>query len=833
MLNFKLKGTAIYRAVVLEKTPPFFASKTLKNIFFFISIPSFLFFFLNEKTIFNYDYFLETGLVSFILFLFFLEANLFFNKHLSLPRLFISLEDVYKNSDINVAQFLDLPAARIMAKVEGSGGADSYLLLYYLMKDKELDFIFSRSLIDKKSILGDLKTIFKKKEKTREKDFSLCLQNTIKDAIRIASERGRERITKGDLFASLCTNNDYLRDVLYRINMKKEDLIDLFSWQERLLKKEDPFSYGSLIKKGSLGREWAAGYTVVLDNYSVDWTKKIKAAGFPKTIGHEKELTSLERVLSRLEVNSAVLVGEPGTGRRSMVRELARRSFLGETLPEISYMRVVQLDVASVLARAEGEEETELLLDNIFKEVASAGNVILVIDDIHNFVGGEKRPGVINISGVLEPYLHIPTFRLLGITSFVGFRRQIEENASVLSLMEKVEVQDVSEEETLLLLERMIPSLEREYHKFISYTSVKKVIEFCKRYMPNDPFPEKAMNLLEEAVVHIDQKREYVLLPKHIAEVTSEKAEVPVGDIGRKEKQMLLNLEDLMHERIVNQETAVKEVSSALRRSRAGVSTRKGLMGSFLFLGPTGVGKTETAKAIANIYFKSERRLIRIDMSEFQSITDISRLIGSSTEEGILTHRMREDPFSLVLLDELEKAHPDVLNIFLQILDEGHVTDGVGRKVDFKNSMVIATSNAGYQVIIDSLEKNEEWGGIKKKILDRLFREAVFRPEFVNRFDAVVIFEPLSKENLVAISGMQLEKIAKELKEKEMEFIVTEDLKRAIVEMSYDPLFGAREMQRIIQDKIGNLLSSAILKEEVDKGDRFSIDAVSFSIIKH
>jgi ATP-dependent Clp protease ATP-binding subunit ClpA len=244
------------------------------------------------------------------------------------------------------------------------------------------------------------------------------------------------------------------------------------------------------------------------------------------------------------------------------------------------------------------------------------------------------------------------------------------------------------------------------------------------------------------------------------------------------------------------------------------------------------VGKTEMARAIADIYFGSEKKVNRIDMSEFQSISDVSRLIGSSSSEGILTSGVREDPFSLVLLDEIEKAHPDILNLFLQVLDEGHITDGMGRKVDFQNAMLIATSNAGYQIILESVEKNEKWEDVKKKILKTLFNQGTFRPEFVNRFDEVILFKPLSKDDLVSIAGFQLEKLVKNLENKEINFIVSEELKRKIVELSYDPVFGAREMQRAIQNNIGDVLASAILRDELQKGDSFSINEDDFSIIK-
>jgi len=269
-----------------------------------------------------------------------------------------------------------------------------------------------------------------------------------------------------------------------------------------------------------------------------------------------------------------------------------------------------------------------------------------------------------------------------------------------------------------------------------------------------------------------------------------------------------------------------------LRRARAEISVRNKPMGSFLFLGPTGVGKTETSKALAEFYFGSEEKMIRLDMSEFQKVGDIPRLIGSPGEEGLLTTPIRERPFSLILLDEIEKAHPNILNLFLQVFDEGHLTDGLGRKVDFKNSIIIATSNAGYQIILRAIEEKTEWERVKEKLLKELFEKGIFRPEFINRFDGVIIFRPLDKENLMKIAELMLQKIKVRLKEKEIEFEITEPLKEKIVELSYDPKFGAREMRRVIQDKIENVLAQALLSEQIKRGDTIQIDPNTFELIK-
>jgi len=382
-----------------------------------------------------------------------------------------------------------------------------------------------------------------------------------------------------------------------------------------------------------------------------------------------------------------------------------------------------------------------------------------------------------------------------------------------------------------MFLERLALARERKYKKFVSYPALREIITLAARYLPALPFPKKAAGILNEVMVYVSQTKDKIVLPEHVAKIVSEKTQIPVGEIEIKEKEVLLNLESLIHQRIINQDEAVNEVSAALRRARAEVTVRKGPMGCFLFLGPTGVGKTETSKALAEIYFGSEARMIRMDMSEFQNVGDIPRLIGSPGEEGLLTTQVRENPFSLILLDEIEKAHPNILNLFLQVLDEGFLTDGLGRKVDFKNAIIIATSNAGYKIILEALREKAEWSGVKQKLLDYLFEKAIFRPEFINRFDAVIVFRPLSKENLLDIAELMFQKLKKNLKEKDIEFIITKALKEKIVELGYSPVFGAREMRRVIQDKVENVLASALLSDELKRGDKVEIEPKEFKLI--
>lgn len=641
-----------------------------------------------------------------------------------------------------------------------------------------------------------------------------------------------------DQLLDLAQNDLSFQRFLTENNLKPQDVENLVKWLESLEKefseRKKFWEWENLIKMGSLAKTWTAGYTITLDRFSRDLTLRVRKQGYQEMVGHKKEIERMERVLSKRESgNNVLIVGESGSGRKSMVYELAKKSALGQSSPGLNYKRVVQLDVASLLAQAQSTEEVETILDAIFSEALLAGNIILVIDEFHNFVGGAARPGVIDVSAIISKYLRLPEFQIVAITTPEGLHRKIEQNSSLLSLFGKVELDEISEQDTLILIQKMALRLEYKYKKlFISYPSLSSIIALSAKYLRAVPFPEKAIDLLDETAVYVLHLpgKEKVILPEHVAKVVRDKTKIPVGEIEKKEREVLLNLESAVHERIINQEEAVKEISTALRRARAQITVRNGPMGVFLFLGPTGVGKTETSKALAEIYFGSEERMIRMDMSEFQNVGDIPRLIGSSGQEGLLTTPVRSNPFSLILLDELEKAHSNILNLFLQVFDEGHLTDGLGRKVDFRNAIIIATSNAGYQIILEALRQNTEWHRVKEKILNYLFSEGTFKPEFINRFDGVVIFKPLSKENLFDIAQLLLQKLNKNLKEKGIELVITEELKRKIVDLGYSPVFGAREMRRTLQDKVENVLAQAILSGELTRGSRAEIDPETFEL---
>ncbi len=844
MFNFNLKKALIYVAVKREKFLLFKFARPLK----FLLLVLFLLFLF----IFSYGFFpqklslrivrLSLGFssVSLSLFVFFQVLESFFKQKIKNPSLKAKIEDTVLDSEkYNLAEFLGFEAAKAVSKAIRATkgvGTDSFHVFYFLLADNPvLSFVFTRAFLRTGKIKAELKEAVKKYQAQTTESFTLSFQKTILDAFQYAKDRNNLRVKKTDLLAALAKNDEFFKKILMDAKLRAGDIESLSFWledvEEAAEKRKRFWDYEKLAKNGTLAKQWVAGYTITLDKYSSDLTSLVKG-DIPEFVSHHEEVRAVERILAKRERNNVLIVGESGSGRRSIVLGLAQRSLLGKSLPEANYKRVVELDMAALLAQLKDTEELEATLDMILNDAVTAGNIILLIDNIHSYVGQETKPGIIDISGALTPFLRLPNFQIIGITDYEGLHRNIERNSALLSLFEKVEVTVISKAETLRILESLVPILEKKNKIIISYLALRDIIDLTDRYLPNLTFPEKAMQILDEAAVYVAANtKDKILLPKHVARLITEKTEIPVGDIEARERKVLLNLENLIHQRIINQNEAVNEVSTAMRRARADITIRKGPIGAFLFLGPTGVGKTETSKALAEFYFGSEKRMIRLDMSEFQEVKDISRLIGSASETGLLVMPVREAPFSLLLLDEIEKANPKILNLFLQILDEGYITDGMGRKVDFKNTIIIATSNAGYKIILEAIKEKGEWSEVKQKLLDYFFADNVFRPEFINRFDAVVVFWPLSKENLLDIAQLLLTSLKKNLEEKGIGFKITEPLKEKVVELGYNPTFGAREMRRVIQDKIENVLATALLAGSLTRGQSVEINPEDFSLI--
>ncbi len=850
MFKFNLREAAIFRPLIWGNSPVFRFAKTFKKLFlvlFIVFFGLFLYGFIPErftpqissKLLGIAIIFLVFGFTSWI-------GEIFFNSKFKKPQLKVKIaEALTKPDEYNLAEFLSYEAARAIwqainfSKKRKLPAIPSEAILYFLLEGwPEANFIFSRALLNLEKIKRELKDYLDslKRGEGFNETLSPDSQKVILEAAGIAQKRGKENIAIEDIIISQSKIDPIFRKHLIVGNLKTDDIENLTWWLETLAEKiterKKFWEWKNLIKRGTIAKDWVAGFTITLDQFSADWTEVVKKRGMEEIMGPDEEVMEMERILSQEGVHNVLLIGDPGTGRKSVIHALTQKLLFGQSLPELNYKRVVSLDIVSILTRFQSSEEVEAVLEEIFQEVVSAGNIILVIDEFYSFVSSPSgRSGSFDISPIILRYLPLPNFRIIGITSFLGLHLFIEKNPAILNFLSKVEVSELTEEETIRLLENSVLSLEQKYKKFICYPTIRDIVKYSARYIHDVPFPKKAIDLLEEVMTYtVRYTKSKIVLPEYVSKLVSKKTDIPVGELELREREILLNLESLIHQKIINQEEAVNEVSAALRRARADLTIRKGPMGCFLFLGPTGVGKTETAKALAEIYFGSENRMIRLDMSEFQNVTDIPRLIGSSEEEGFFTTQVRERPFSLILLDEIEKAHPNILNLFLQVLDEGHLTDGLGRKIDFKNSIIIATSNAGYQVILEALKKGRAMQEIKEELLDFLFKEGIFRPEFINRFDAVIVFKSLTKENLLDIAELLLQKLKKNLKEKEIEFVITQPLKEKITELGYRPIFGAREMRRVIQDKIENVLASALLSGQLKRGAKVEIDPTEFKL---
>ncbi len=844
--NFNLKETAIFQAIKWERFPLFKFTNFLKKLFFYLFVFSVFLFLLSILQLFSRD--LAFGSLTFflIVFLFFWQITLFFNLKIKNPELRATLSDaILKPTDYNLAEFLSFESAKVVSgaikfckKRKISEISPTTLLYTSLIVSPRINFIFLRLGLDTVNLQETLKNYLEKlnrKEKFVE-SFSQDFQNTIITAAKVAHERGHKRIGEREILVGISEVDPFFKKILLDSNLRTEDVKNITLWldviESRIKNAKKFWKYENLSKYGSLGKDWAAGYSVTLDKFSIDWRRIVKKWVFKDIIGHQKEIEQIERTLSRARTNNVLLIGEPGTGRKSIIEALARRAYLGESLPELNYKRVVELDMISLLSRIQDPEEVEITLNKIFQEVILAGNIILVINELHNFVALKIfKPGAIDISGILAKYLHFPQFQFVGITTYAGLHQRIEQNPSLLELFRKIEVSEISELETIRTLKNLALELEERYQIVVTYPTIRDIVSLTARYLPSLPFPKKAIDLLEEVMVYVSTLKDKIVLPHHVAKIISAKTEIPIGKMESEEKEILLNLEKLIHERIINQEEAVKGISTALRRARAGITVKKRPMGVFLFLGPTGVGKTETSKALAQIYFKGEERMIRLDMSEFQAIADIPRLLGAPGEEGLLTTPVRENPFSLILLDEIEKAHPNILNLFLQVFDEGNITDGQRRKVSFLNTIIICTSNAGAKIIWKDIKLDKKLDVIQDELLSYFFEKGIFRPEFINRFDAAIVFRPLTKENLLDIAQLMLNSLKKNLKEKGIEFIITKPLKEKIAELSYKPAFGAREMRRVIQDKVENVLAHAFLSDKIKRGDRIEITPKEFKLV--
>lgn len=566
-----------------------------------------------------------------------------------------------------------------------------------------------------------------------------------------------------------------------------------------------------------VNRGWLGVPTPTLDLVGNDLTREAAMKGFPDLIRENGVLKQVVNILSQETGRNVILVGPPGSGKSASLRHLAKQIVTGDAPLALATKRVVALDLTKLLSGMQTQGELAERVKTVFEEVGYAQNVIIAIEEIHELGMGEAGASL-NLYSLMEPFLESDTFQFIGTTEVENYSRVLEKNGAFARIFRKVEMVPATEEDSLDILEYRAIEAERKNKVKVTFIAIKTAVSLSQRLIHDTVLPDSAIGVLREALT---QSVDRWVTRDVVRGVISDRVKVPLIDIGNTDKTKLLNLEEEIHKRLIDQEQAVKAVSDTLRRSATGIREEGRPIGSFLFVGPTGVGKTELAKTLSQVFFKTDGAFIRFDMSEYQNSESVYRLIGGPDQEGQLTEAVKQRPYSLLLLDEFEKADPKILTLFLQVLEDGRLTDTNGKTVDFTNTIIIATSNAGSLTIANGLGAGKNLEEIDKQVDEELL--TIFKPELVNRFDSVVLFKPLSSEDLQKIVKIKLEGLKNQMKGKGYLIDFDPALVTEFAKKGFDPVLGARPLRRLVQDTLEAKLSRLILENQLVKGQPFSM----------
>ena len=645
--------------------------------------------------------------------------------------------------------------------------------------------------------------------------------------------------------------------------------------------------------------------TPTLDQFGRDLTIMVREGKIDPVIGRDKEIERVIQILSRRTKNNPCLIGEPGVGKTAISEGLAHKIVEGNVPETLKDKRVVTLDLSSMVAGAKYRGEFEDRLKKSIEEIRNAGNVVLFIDELHTIVGAGAAEGAIDAANILKPLLARGEIQIIGATTLDEYRKHIEKDAALERRFQPITVAEPNQDEAIQILMGIRDKYEAHHKVKITDKAIEAAVKLSTRYITDRYLPDKAIDLIDEASSKVrlmsftappdlkdlerriedlhkmkedaivsqefekaaslrdeenklkeelnakkdawqmeNSKNTQIVTEEEIAGIIGSWTGIPVSRLAQEETQRLKNMEFVLHNRVIGQEDSVKAVSRAIRRGRVGLKDPKRPVGSFIFSGPTGVGKTELSKALAEALFGDESLMIRIDMSEYMEKHSVSRLVGSPPgyvgydEGGQLTEKVRRKPYSVVLFDEIEKAHPDVFNMLLQILDDGRLTDSTGRVVDFRNTVIIMTSNVGARDIVEpkrlgfgAMEENanRDYEDMKKNVMAEL--KKTFRPEFINRVDEIIVFHPLSRDEIKTIGALMLKETAKRMEQNNIKITFTEEVKEFLAEKGYDKIYGARPLKRTIQEHIEDKLAEAILDDKVKEGDSISISYEDGKII--
>ncbi len=725
-------------------------------------------------------------------------------------------------------------------------------------------------------------------------DFTPRAKRVVESSVQEAFRMGTGYVGTEHILIALIRENDNIAvRIMVSLDLNLQRLYD--DIMNMLGEGEDQNS--SARGMNSQGEKQEKSATETLDKFSRDMTALAKKNKFDPIVGRDKEIERIVQILSRRTKNNPCLVGDPGVGKTAIVEGLAQKIAEGNVPDTLKNKRIVGLDLSAMVAGSKYRGEFEERMKKAMDEVKADGNIILFVDEIHTIIGAGAAEGAIDASNILKPALSRGEIQLIGATTLEEYRKHIEKDAAFERRFQPVKVEEPDEQAAVAMLKALRDKYEMHHKVTISDDAIEAAVKLSSRYVSDRFLPDKAIDLIDEAASRLrlktfsapdnvaemeeklaemekekeaaikteefekaaeikraqdalraqwkEAKKEWennhenqaqVVTREEVAEMVSVWTGVPLQSLQEEESQRLLHLEDILHQRVIGQSEAVKALAKAIRRGRVGLKDPNRPIGSFLFLGPTGVGKTELSKALAEALFGDEDAMIRIDMSEYMEKHSVSRMVGSPPgyvgyeEGGQLSEKVRRNPYSVVLFDEIEKASPDVFNVLLQVLDDGHITDGQGRKVDFKNTVIIMTSNAGARSIVEpkrvgftSMETEEQsYQNMKKNVMEEV--RHIFKPEFLNRIDEMIVFHSLTQEDILEIVKLMTKTVSKRIKENmDITVTFTDKALEKIAEEGYDKAFGARPLRRAIQSRIEDAFAEEYLMGNFKAGDKVSV----------
>ena len=632
-----------------------------------------------------------------------------------------------------------------------------------------------------------------------------------------------------DLVSFVFEEDASFADFLFKHGIRKEDFIGATKWvvdnDEDEKNKKRWWTHNHLESIPGIGSDWSYGQAYTLNHFAKEMTGNEGGASLNALSDIGKGyLVMLKEILARKRESNVLLVGEPGGGKMNIVSALAQDLHTGSVPPSLEGKRPMLLDAEFLVSQMRNKNDFEVMLVKILNDAVSAGNIILIFNNFPAFVLSANSVGS-DVVSLMDPYLDSSGMQVITLSDKENYHRYLEQDSRIMQRFENIIVEQPEDNEMVEILENVAEELEKQSGVTFTYSSIKTIISSVNNYFSDPVMPDKAIDLLVELPARVFGKRKYIVKKEDVLDLVQQKTGVPLGEIKAFEREALVHLEDLLHERVVGQDEAINVVSNTMRRSRAGVQNEKRPIGSFLFIGPTGVGKTETAKSLASVFFGDEEAMSRLDMSEFSGEDALHRLIGSFEDSrvGLLTKAIKERPYGVILLDEFEKSSSEVHDLFLQILDEGFFSDMKGKRVNARSSIFVATSNAGSNHIYQLMQNEIDPNDASDEVISRIIKDGIFKPELINRFDAVVLFHPLGEEHAEKIATIMLNRFKKRLHDRSLDLEITPELIKYIAKEGFDSVFGARPMTRYIQENVEQVIADKLIKGEITEGARFKL----------